>query len=152
MKVKVKHLNPTVKEALRKYFFSLLNYYRSRGLDIEKKKVIEIIGEKLKKIELTAMAGSPKKEVVALKLSTFEEKLNPKYGVKILEERPHTVYLNRRTGKAKCTCKWYSKHNVCKHIVKALLLKEHGPTYLRRKLNLPSYKEDRKKIVEKVAA
>ncbi|RUM29613.1 MAG: hypothetical protein DSY32_03035 [Aquifex sp.] len=152
MKVKIRDLNPIVKNALERYAITLINYYKSKGIQVGRKEVIKKIGEKLKAIELMAIAGSPKKEVVALKLSTFEEKLNPKYGIKVLEERPHMVWLSRKTGKAKCTCKWFEKHKVCKHVVKALLLKEHGPTYLRRKLNLPSYKEDRKKVAEKVAA
>jgi len=152
MKVKVKNLNPIVKNALERYAITLINYYKSKGIQVERKEVIKKIGEKLKAIELMAIAGNPGKEIIALRLSTFEEKINPKYGFKVLEERPHTVYLNRKNGKAKCSCKWYSKNGVCKHIVKALLLKEHGPTYLRRKLNLPSYKEDRKKVAEKVAA
>ena len=103
-------------------------------------------GRNEKAVELMAMGGSSKKEIIALRLSTFEEKVNPKYGIKFLEERPHTVILNRKTGKAKCTCKWFEKHKVCKHVVKALLIKEHGPTHLRRKLNISSY------IEEKVAA
>jgi len=149
-KVRYTDLNPLVKEALDKYSITLINYYKSRGLEVEEKEIKRIIAKKLKAIELMAMGGSPKKEIIVLRLSTFEEKVNPKYGIKVLEERPHTVYLNRKTGKAKCTCKWFEKHKVCKHVIKALLLKEHGPTHLRRKLNLPSYKEkeNRKKIAE----
>lgn len=146
MKIKYTDLNPLVKEALDKYSISLINYYKSKGLKVEEKEIKKIIARKLKAVELMAMGGNPKKEIIALRLSTFEEKVNPKYGIKFLEERPHTVILNRKTGKAKCTCKWFEKHKVCKHVVKALLIKEHGPTHLRRKLNISSY------IEEKVAA
>jgi len=134
-----------LQKAVRAYAKTLADYYRSRGLSVSKEELKETIKRKLKAIELIALGGSPGKEVIAIRLSTFEERLNPKYGIKVLEERPHTVYMNRKTGKAKCTCQWFSKHKVCKHVVKALLLKEKGPSYLRRKLNFPAYKENRKK-------
>lgn len=151
MKIKYSELSPEVRKSLDFYSITLIKYYKSKGLEIEKNEVKKIISEKLKKVELTGAAGNSRDEIIALKLSTFEEKINPRYGIKVLEERPHTVYLNRKTGKARCTCKWFEKHGICKHAVKALLLKEHGPSWLRRKLNLPSYKENRKKEKELVA-
>ncbi len=150
MRIKYSDLSPKVRKALDFYSITLMKYYKSKGLKVEKDEVKKIISEKLKKVELTGAAGNPKKETITLKLSTYEEKIN-KYGIKVLEERPHTVHLNRKTGKAKCTCKWFSKYGVCKHVVKALLLKEHGPSWLRRKLNFPAYKENRKKEKELVA-
>ena len=148
MKIKYSELSPQVKKALDFYFITLIKYYNGKGLKVGKEEVKEIIRRKLKSVKLITTAGNSK--VIALKLSTSEVKFNPKYGVPVLEERPHTVYLHK-SGKAKCTCRWFVKYRICKHVVKALLLKEHGPSWLRRKLNFPAYKENRKKEKELVA-
>ena len=67
MKIKYSELSPEVRRSLDLYAITLIKYYKSKGLEIEKNEVKKIISEKLKKVELTGAAGNFRDEIITLK-------------------------------------------------------------------------------------
>jgi len=137
--MKIKDLHPSVKDCLKKYVMSLKVYYAGRGFDVKREEVFKVVSEKLKKIHILSVAGNPEDRIILIQVATEKTYEN---GVK--ELRYHRVVYDRLKKKGSCTCEWFSKNRVCKHILKVLLLHHHGGSFYRRKLSYPAYKGNRK--------
>ena len=137
--MKIKDLHPSVKDCLKKYVMSLKAYYRSKGVDLKIEEVLKGVSEKLKEIHILSVAGSSEERMILIQTAT--EKI---YDSGIRELRYHRVAYDRLKRKGSCTCRWFGKNGVCKHILKVLLLHHHGGSFYRRKLSYPAYKKNRK--------
>lgn len=115
--MKIKDLHPSVKDCLKKYVMSLKVYYRSKGMDLKTEDILKGVSEKLKEIHILSVAGSSENSIVLIQTAT--EKI---YDSGIRELRYHRVAYDRLKKKSSCTCKWFGKNRVCKHLLKVLLL------------------------------
>jgi len=112
---------------VEEYAKTLENYYKERGIEAN---ALEEAKKKLEAVEVVKV--SPGEVVVRTERKREDGAVVVRY---------HRINPKRKS----CSCEWYAKHGVCKHVVKILLLKEKGPSYLRRKLNFPAYKANRRK-------
>ena len=132
MKVKIKDMHQEVKACLKKYIASLKSYYKK---DIETNDIIKIISRKLQEIQVASL--TKENEAIVVLTATVKENLRNETQI-----RYHRVYYGKKTKY--CTCEWFSKYRVCKHLLKVYLLHHHGGSFYRRKLSFPDYKANRR--------
>jgi len=142
--MKIKDLHPSVKDCLKKYVMSLKVYYRSREVDLKTEEILKGVSEKLKEIHILSVGGSSENSIILIQTAT--ERI---YDSGIRELRYHRVAYDRLQKKGSCTCRWFGKNGVCKHILKVLLLHHHGGSFYRRKISYPDYKENRRSYTTK---
>jgi len=127
------------KKVLRKLFSQYVEALPSKN----PKKAVE----RIKKVEIFQIYSNPHQPEEAIVVLGSPKKIKGPYGETLEGFSRHILKFNPTRRTISCSCPAFKKHKICKHILKVLtILYTQKPTYLYRKLVLPTYKSNRKKV------
>ncbi|GEM_PF-3132282 len=102
--------------------------------------------EKIKKVQILQVYPHPQNSNVSVIVAGSPKLVKDEYGNIVEGVSMHRVELNLKKKTVKCSCPYFRRNKICKHVLKVLLILHKGePTYWFRKILHPGYKANREK-------